>query len=475
MLNRAEAVTIGSRRELFLDDWLVEDSTHIERRLHAPVPREAVLRFDQPWEGPACCYPTVFQDGDRYRLYYACYPFSTSSPDQYTGYAESVDGIHWEKPALDLVDFQGSRKNNLIWSGREAHNFAPFIDTRPGVPPEERYKAVTGEPSAFALASADGVHWRKLREAPILPHDHPAFSRLGIVRWDENNLALGCAVLDSLNIAFWDGRRGEYAFYFRGWVRGPGTADRIRTMFRCRSDDFLEWSEPEAVEFDVPPSPLDQFYTQGILPYFRAPHLYVALPMRLAARVRLSPWPDRDGIGETVLMSSRDGRFFARILEPFLRPGPDVCDWSKHSQMMAWGMLSLTSDEISLYCTRHHYAPTAHLQRLTLRPDGFVSLRAPYAGGEFTTRPLVFAGCRLEINVSTGVAGSVRVEIQDPSGRPLPGFGLDDCRAFYGDRIDAIAEWTGGPDLRHVAGRPVRLRFAMREADLYALRFPAAT
>ena len=139
--------------------------------------------------------------------------------------------------------------------------------------------------------------------------------------------------------------------------------------------------------------------------------------------------------------------------------------------MMAWGMLPLSSDEISLFYTRHNRSESAHLQRATLRTDGFVSLQASFVGGEFTTKPLLFSGDRLEINVSTGVAGSLRVEIQDESGRPVDGFALKDSQEFYGDEIASTAAWRAGSDVGRLAGCPVRLRFAMKEADVFAIRF----
>ena len=111
------------------------------------------------------------------------------------------------------------------------------------------------------------------------------------------------------------------------------------------------------------------------------------------------------------------------------------------------------------------------LRRYTLRLDGFVSVQAPLSGGEIVTRPLKFSGNRLELNVSTSAAGSVGVEIQDAEGRPIDGFRLSDCREIFGDRLDAVVGWTAGPDVGRLAGRTVRLRFVVKDADLYAFRF----
>jgi hypothetical protein len=113
----------------------------------------------------------------------------------------------------------------------------------------------------------------------------------------------------------------------------------------------------------------------------------------------------------------------------------------------------------------------AVLRRYSLRIDGFVSLHAPLVGGELLTKPITFAGNQLSLNVSTSAAGSVRIEIQNSEGQALPGFALDDCHEVYGDDLERIVAWKGNPDLGALAGRSVRLRFELRDADLYSFRF----
>ena len=100
-------------------------------------------------------------------------------------------------------------------------------------------------------------------------------------------------------------------------------------------------------------------------------------------------------------------------------------------------------------------------------------MHAPLTGGTVTTKRLRFAGDRLEINFSTSAGGRLRVEIQGDSGRPLPGLGLDDCHLQYGDQLDRVVTWEGGADLGGLAGQTVRLRFELKDADVYAFRFPA--
>lgn len=170
-------------------------------------------------------------------------------------------------------------------------------------------------------------------------------------------------------------------------------------------------------------------------------------------------------------MFSRDGRYFHRRMEAFLRPGTDRLNWSKHSNMFAWGIVPTAEDEISVYYTQHYYADTAHLQRGVLRTDGFVSLNAPYAGGECTTKPIVFSGDEMVINASTGAAGSILVEVQDVAGTPLEHYRLEDCSEFYGDEIAHVVRWNEGSDVTSLAGTAMRLRFVMRDADLYSIQF----
>ena len=175
--NAAEPIDIGSRRELFVDDHLIERISGTGTlRLHHPIPREVSIVHDAPWEGTASGSHTVFQDGDRYRMYYRGWNFwfakgmlHFSKP--VTCYAESKDGIHWKKPDLGLVEFEGSKKNNIIRNGIGGLNFAPFIDHNPACPPEARYKAVGGvlaEGGMHVFKSKDGIRWSPIQQNAVL-------------------------------------------------------------------------------------------------------------------------------------------------------------------------------------------------------------------------------------------------------------------------------------------------------------------
>ena len=130
-------------------------------------------------------------------------------------------------------------------------------------------------------------------------------------------------------------------------------------------------------------------------------------------------------------------------------------------------------DDISIYVTEAHEQMeiTERLRRYNLRIDGFVSANARLSGGELLTHPLVFEGRRLSLNFSSSIAGDIRVEIQDSNGQTIEGFGIKDCDEIYGDDLERTVSWNGITDVSNLEGQPVRLRFALRDSDLYSLQF----
>ncbi|HOD52192.1 MAG TPA: hypothetical protein PLJ71_20370 [Candidatus Hydrogenedentes bacterium] len=487
MLTGAEAgsVDVGPRLELLVDDFLVESVTGAAAfRLHEPVPQEIVITHDEPWEGNSCSYHTIFQDGPLYRMYYKCAEQKLlgepPAHDIVIGYAHSIDGIHWVKPELGLFEFEGSTRNNIVWSAEGSHDFNPFIDTNPVCPPEERYKAVgmrTSEPRGlYAWASPDGLHWRQLGQGPIV--------------------TLGA--FDTQNVAFWDAARGEYRCYTRDFRRTPGVEHGVRDVRTATSPDFAAWSEPAWLEY--PGAPVEQLYTNQIIPYYRAPHIFLGFPTRYLDRgwspsMEALPEPEhrhkrseaspREGTALTdgLFMTSRDAHTFRRWDRTFLRPGLRTRhNWVYGDNYQNWGIVETASPmpgaprEISIYATESYWTgDSSMLRRFTLRVDGFVSLRAEWRGGEIITKPLVFAGNALSLNFATSAAGAIAIEIQDAAGTPLEGYALADCPPLFGDSIARIVTWKSGIDISSLAGRPIRLRFVMRDADLYSLQFVQET
>ncbi|MBM3736278.1 MAG: hypothetical protein FJW39_10880 [Acidobacteria bacterium] len=472
----AEPVAVGTRLELFADSQLIErTSGGARRQLQQPVPREVSLTMDKPWEGNAVNYITVFKDGGVYRMYYrgADVVYSTEgykdSHREVTCYAESKDGVSWTRPNLGLFEFNGSKQNNIVWDGTGRHNFTPFRDANPAAEANARYKAIGyGDTPAgkglYVFRSPDAIHWSQITGKPVI--------------------TLG--KFDSQNLAFWDTVRGEYREYHRDARDGRD----IRTGV---SKDFVNWTEP--VFLDYAPGRVSELYTNQVIPYYRAPHLFLGFPTRYIdrgwtkaaeylprleyRRVRGAK-SRREGTAVTdgMFMSSRDARAFEVWPESFLRPGLRKSDtWFYGDMYQNWGLVETASHladappEISMYVTESTMQErTAYIRRYTIRVDGFVSVNAPLGGGELLTKPIVFEGRRLALNYSTSAAGSVRVEIQDANGRPIPGFTLAENAELYGDALDQVVEWKS-PDVSSLAGKPIRLRFELRDADLYSYRF----
>jgi hypothetical protein len=451
-----EPIALGDRRELLVDDFLLEHLEGATLQLHAPEPREVVLVCDAPWEGNTSAYFTLFQDGDRFRAYYRGSHFDETTKrgthPEFTCYAESRDGVRWEKPSLGLVPFAGSTANNIILSDPEAsHNFAPFRDTNPAAPPEARYKALAGgktpvngkpRPCLHAYVSPDGIRWKRLQDEAVIT----------------------AGAFDSQNLAFFDATRGVYRAYWRYFTAGSTDENGwkpkgVRAIRTAVSRDFRTWDDP--VDLDYGDAPDEHLYTNAIRPYDRAPHLFLGFPTRFQ--------PAHQQV-EPVFMTSRDGVRFRRWPREIIPiTAPEDRDGNR-SNYLAHGLFQLPGQdrELSVYATEAYYTgPGSRLRRFAYRVDGFVSARAE-ATGSVLTKPFTFTGDALFVNLRSG--GPTRFELQDAAGRPLPGFSLQDCAPLQLDEIETRVAWTGGSLAPH-AGQAVRLRAALDRADWFAFRF----
>ena len=491
-----KVIDIGSRRELFIDSSLIERlAGQAEQRLHHPVPREVALRHDEPWEGTGSGYHSVFRDGDLYRMYYKAWHLEVSQGKLSTGrhplyccYAESNDGIHWRKPELGLHEFQGSKKNNItITSGKQgplnvdAGHPAVFRDENPDAPADARYKAILRSSNPNGLLpfkSPDGIHWSPMTDKPIL-------HRLG--------------AFDSQNLAFWDSTIGKYRAYWRIFTAGVTNEKEwkpagIRAIRTATSDNLIDWGPHTDLTYvDSPPQ---QLYTNQIKPYHRAPHILIGFPARyidrgwsdsmealpaLEHRRQRASSVQRYGtaLSDTLFMASRDGTQFTRWNEAFLRPGVERPDaWHYGHQYVAWHVVETQSslpggpNELSLYASESYWHGTGSaVRRYSLRLDGFVSVSAPWKGGELVTKPLTFSGSQLRLNFATSAAGSIQVELLTPDGAAIPGYSLEESNELFGDTVDRTVTWKNGSDVRSLSGKPVRLRFKLKDADLYSFRF----
>lgn len=451
---------LGDRLELFVDQHLVEKSKNLDFVLHTPI--------KQPMAAsplPVRHMVTVIKDGGKYRAWYR-----GSNPD-YTGdihtghpgetlfYAESQDGHEWDFPDMGLIEIKGSKSNNAILTDMPPFltDFMPFLDDRQGVPAEERYKCLAGYPGPgdkrelsaeervgkglFAFVSPDGIDWTKKEEViPYQPGWRHAF--------------------DSPNVAFWSEAEQQYVCYFRTWTPG----ERLRGISRTTSKDFENWTKPvdTGVNLDG-----EHLYSNNTKPYFRAPHIYLAMPTRFITERGWESGHDASvkNATDVMFMSQRAGQVkYDRPFEAaWIKPGLDEKQWGNRANFLANNIVPTSDEEISIYHRSGH--------RYTIRTDGFVSATAGAEPGELVTKPITFDGKELVLNVSTSAAGDARVELLDSGGKPIEGFTADDCVPMVGDAIKMPVQWTGGKELAELAGQPVRLRFVLHECDLFSYRF----
>ena len=555
LLGAGEApLQVGSTKQLFLGPWtedgrdghLVESMTGVTIRMNeARATGERLMVQDRPWEGTGMLdmRQFVLRDGDRFRIYYSALPFHEASesdpvatsrrPRFWTRahqrilcYGESADGIHWEKPNLGLVSWNGSRENNILFPNDEfPYLFSEmegawvFID--PDAPhSEEKYKMfvkispIRDDPSRpkeedppedakmlakgqYAFVSADGIRWRLLSQERIpVKHDDTQFS------------------------VFRDQRIGMYVAYTRRRRPSPAQTAYYRKRYgidgrtmvltagRIVSHDFRTWTGEDAFDWNHPgshpvltisPDAVDQagsprgltrmdFYGPNVSKYAGIPDAYIALPnayyhweFDLTRKNRRGKPIQLPSTLDVQLMTSRDGIRWSRTPErrPFIWLGPKGSFWSS----MLWpSNVLVVRDEVWIYFAG---LDVSHKEqsllksdgartRAVLRLDGFLSADAAYTGGELTTRPLVFTGNRLQLNLATGAGGVLRVEILDLEGRPLPGYELGEADDLNGNYIRVLASWQGSPDLGSLAGTPVKLRFVMRDTKLYSFQFLSA-
>lgn len=487
---------IGKRRELFIDGELIQTlrGTAVQR-LHHPIPQEIAIEHDEPWEGTGSGYHSIFHDGEKYRMYYKAWHIAVTQGRINTGrhplyccYAESDDGITWRKPNLGIYEFKGSRKNNITMITSKVDGFkvdpghpAVFMDENPNATDDARFKAIfrsSGKRGLIPFKSPDGLHWSPITDDVILN---------------------GLGAFDSQNLAFWDPTLKKYRAYWRTFSGGGITetawkpkGDRsIRTAV---SDDMIRWTNVEDLTYVDSPS--EQLYTNQVKHYHRAPHILIGFPNRYIDRgssVSMSALPDPEqrelrasgskrygyALSETLLMASRDGVHFKRWNEAFLRPGIErPGTWHYGAQYMGWHAVETKSalpgapNELSLYATESYWhGKGSALRRYTLRLDGFVSVNAGMKGGELITKAFVFQGSELELNFATSAAGGIRVEVQDAAGQPIKGFSLADSEINFGDTVARRLTWKTRSNLGILAGTPIRLRFELKDADLYSYRF----
>jgi len=494
---------VGNRRQLFIDGRFFAKRENVDLCVHPPRKTgEWTIKPDRPWEtGGIGPYSSVLKEGETYHFWYHAMDNKQWDSAREAGaicYARSKDGIHWEKPALGLIEYAGSRDNNIVVghgaAGLKIGQDGVMVFLDPTAPPEQRFRMVSHFDALGAgihiLSSGDGIHWQVthrsiLNYRPMAKGHH----------------------LDSQNVIFWDDRIHKYVAYVRKNLNDPESQGR--SVARAESDrlgdfpvvqDMPSILKPDALDMRQARRAMVDYYTSEAIKYPWADDAYFMFPQVYYHYTNLlrkfaKDCPTNAGPLDTQFAASRDGFHWERYdRRPFVGLGiKGEFDWA--SARMVWGIVpDVAGREMYMYYRASDWLhgwdrdernkrlltgaglgadqDIAVLSRLVSRRDGFVSARTPYTGGEFTTPPLLFAGRRLALNINTSATGIGQVEILDEKGTPVTGYALSDCDWIHtANEINYVVTWNGRSDVSPLSGRPVRLRFVLTNSDLYAFQF----
>ena len=493
----AGEITVGSSTQLLCDDFLISRGSapgrdypvHVAFNV-APVKKEEqpvmLPGRDAPWEKTGMYWVCVLQDGGRYRCWYNTSRYTARLPEyphqrpvdkdqvvhMMVAYAESDDGITWRKPIVNLVDIDGSKANNVVFVGdtdRYTEGGVVFID--PTARSDERYKMVFA--SRFGLKGAysgDGLRWS-------------LYPRTAEVRG-----------LDTQNVANYDPILRRYVAYVRSNALNYGGLDvglhpvaptiRGRAVARMESPDFQNWSPAEIVLAPDIQDGLDMdFYT---CPCSRYQDVHFMLP---------SAYYHWSGKLNLQVAVSRDNRQWVRPTRATLVDNGGAGSYDEFRIYAGPGILPSGRDRLTIF-TRSGQGPhpgsvdasykagpwknwsglpEGCMGRVMLKRERIVGIEARSEPGVFATRPLVFAGRRLRVNVEPiGPDPQLRVQLVQSEGRGIklvPGRAFADSDPITADDLDAVVRWQSGPDLGPWSGRPVRLQFQLRSTRVYAFQF----
>lgn len=456
-------------RRLLIDDTFIESTVRLTRQMHPLVQYSGnpIIVQDRPWE----ChpdfryYPSVVMWANpviwdpavgKWRMWYSAYcdrdPIGRDT--ELLLYAESNDGIEWTKPSLRLVEWNGSTENNIVMVGiTDNIGGARYLDTpnviyRPDAPdPANRYMLFAAHWTGNGLTegvwiyrSPDGFHWEMLK---------------------------GDAVPNAreFNSFFWDPIQRKFIGNVR--IRNPMLP---RHVGYAESYDGINWTPASIIlapaDLNTPYNlPGDDVY--GLVSFRYQSHCIGFLHTHHADR-RL----------EVQLMASQDGRDWRFVSNgQYILPNDPPGGYGQGMMSTQCGEPTRVGDELWVYIG---VAPAAHTnpdiqpgpgqQRRAIglakiRVDGFVSMDAGILGGALVTKPFTTPRSRLLVNVDSA-AGSMRAEVIDEAGQPIPGLTSAECIPITADSVAREVRWASGA--RIPTDKVVKLRFLLYKASIYS-------
>ncbi|GAA5219687.1 hypothetical protein GCM10025777_03170 [Membranihabitans marinus] len=468
-------IEIGHQKQLFIDDYIIETSKGIEFTMHQPyMTGETLLESDQPYEkgGFPYLYSSVIKDDNMgVQLWYDFFKPKSSDPydhDRHLAYAISKDGIHFEKPNLGFYEYNGNKDNNIVIPGVIGGG-SVWID--PKAEAEHRYKSqskVYPSGEFHMHSSPDGIHWKKYGKInPQGPHD-------------------------TQTIVFWDDTLKKYLFYGRYFIQRGDIRERavrraiIKDDFKTIENTGLAiWSDLKDKNkySDIMSHGNTVDYYGATVFKYEGVYLMLAQAYWHWVPNTTFQGTDEPGMRDVRLAVSRNSVDFKRLGErkAFMTPGP----MGRFDSKQLWALPNpiVMGDEIWIYYSGVNWdragridpmseGKKAAIGRAVLRLDGWVSADASYENtGEIITKPIQFSGTELKINANTGAGGSIRLAILDEEGQVIEGFDIEDCHYIIGNSTQHKVEWDKHPKLLALKGQTIRLKFVLRDCELYSFQF----
>ena len=503
------------RKQLFLDDHIIEETSSLKRTMHQPRKRGPVLKADIPSDGEyiaSVSAPMWIAEKGVYRFVYEA-RLEDGRNNRYA-WAESADGVHWTKPPLGLVESQGSKRNNLFPTPEGLRLWHVVYDPDDSNP-RRRYKGFLGARGRRPVVSADGLDWEVI-DAPTLPsgdagtltYDRVNKQFLGMLKFGGRH-GRSYNITTSKDFVHWS----EPRLFFetdeldqklavetiRRRLADPGLA---KPLF-VDPDPSIGWRPPAGRK--LTPTWRAECYNIGVFPY---EGVYMAWLMIFhPTGQRLPEWRNADGFHLIQLAMTRDLHEWTRLgdRQPFIGPSrldDRLAGNYDRLQLMVMNRPVEMGDELWFYYTgmkrrvpqHSRYSDGSPRDPATLSPteradwiddthsaiclavlrrDGFVSLDAGGTGGYLLTKPLRIdpagvEGQRLYLNLDAGRGGKAEGEVLDATGKPLPGFSRARAEPVIGDAVRLPVQWAAGTELGGLANQTVRLRIHLTDAELYA-------
>ena len=465
---------IGTQRQLFVDSYIIQSLTDARQVLNQAVkhPASPVVKQDRPWEGNLIQTGSVVYDGDAklFKMWYYTgqfvlgtnkegRPADVAEGSTHTAYAFSRDGIHWEKPNLGLVEFEGSRDNNLL----AERNLPPAFWDSHETNPAKRFKAFSHTDDTTApmqmdfYYSADGFNWTPYEGNPVIDTS----PRTG--RWGPT-VFMG-----------WDPIRKVYAVHMESCLHRRCPM-RKRVIGRAESPDGIHWSETQTIivpdEEDYPDT---EFYAMAA---FTHADLYLGL-ISIFRTTNTRHYPE--------LISSRDGiRYRREYREPFFPNGDFFGDFDDTS-IYVFAAPIIHDGKVWIYYIGANWRGPDTLREkgerarraiglATLPVDNFVSIDGgKLRPGVLVTRLFSFEGDELYLNMEAAKrnagagAPEVKVEVVGPD-QLLEGLKMEDADTLAETGRHRVS-WGGKSDLSSLAGTPIQLRISVQNAKPYSFQF----